>query len=134
MKINKYIKLTIVLSMVFLLSGCTTVVRDEKSKVVTNPLTGQRLTKNILCQPEFQKTKDLYVKYKVDITSLPNCSELTITSSEYEGVWTTFFVRPLVWLIVQIGNLLKNYGLAIIATTLLIRTLMAPITKKSAEQ
>jgi len=131
---NKTIKLIVASSLIFLLSGCVTRVQDVNKKPVTDPITGQTLTKNILCQPELLATKQLYAKNNVDITALPKCSALTISSNNYEGIWTTFFVRPLVWLLVQMGNLVKNYGLAIILTTLLIRTIMSPITKKSAEQ
>ena len=44
------------------------------------------------------------------------------------------FIKPLTWLIIKIGQLVKNYGLAIVITTLLIRGVMYPITLKTAKQ
>ena len=38
------------------------------------------------------------------------------------------------WIIIQIGKVVKNYGLAIILITLLIRLIMYPLTQKAAMQ
>lgn len=43
-------------------------------------------------------------------------------------------MKPLAWLIIQLGKVLKNYGLAIIAATLLIRLVTVTFTKKTAMQ
>ena len=69
-----------------------------------------------------------------DIKTLPTCKKFTPASGGYEGVWTTLFVKPLTWLIIQIGSLVRNYGVAVIIITLLIRLALYPITKKSAKQ
>lgn len=115
-------------------SGCTTLLKDEKGKAVQNPVTGQNLPKNILCQPEEKSTLEIYEKNKVEIEKLPKCEKFTPASGGYEGVWTTIFVKPLAWIIIQIGKIVKNYGLAIILITLIIRLLMYPLTQKSAVQ
>ena len=70
----------------------------------------------------------------MDIEKLPTCQEFTPADGGYEGIWSTVFIKPLSWLIIQIGTLVKNYGLAIILVTILIRLLIFPISKKSAMQ
>lgn len=118
----------------FMLSGCTKQLKDSDGKVVQNELTGQNLTKNILCKPTNEDVINLYEKYKVDLNKLPSCETMSVTDGGYEGLWTSIFVKPLAWLIIQIGNLVNNYGLAVIIATLLIRLVVMPITKKTAVQ
>ena len=133
-KNNNLKKILIMLVLVFSLTGCTTILKDYDGKAVQNKTTGQSLTKNILCQPLEKETIELYEKNKVDVSELPKCSEMNIVSGNYEGIWTTVFVKPLAWVIIQIGEIFKNYGLAIIVTTLLIRLITMPFTKKAALQ
>ena len=118
----------------FMLSGCTKQLKDSDGKVVQNELTGQTLTKNILCKPTNEDVINLYEKYNVDLNKLPSCETMSVTDGGYEGLWTSIFVKPLAWLIIQIGNLVNNYGLAVIIATLLIRLVVMPITKKTAVQ
>ena len=118
---------------VFTLTGCTTYVKDKNNKVVQTK-EGLRLAENILCKPTDKETLKLYEENKVKIEKLPECEDMGITSKNYDGLWVTIFVQPLAWVIVQIGKLLNNYGLAIILTTLLIRLLVFPFTQKSAMQ
>ena len=42
-------KVFILILMVFMLCGCTKVLKDENNKVVVSPTTGQNVTENILC-------------------------------------------------------------------------------------
>ena len=133
-KNNNLKKILIMLVLVFSLTGCTTILKDSDGKAVQNKTTGQSLTKNILCQPLEKETIELYEKNKVDVSELPKCSEMNIVSGNYEGIWTTVFVKPLAWVIIQIGEIFKNYGLAIIVTTLLIRLITMQFTKKAALQ
>ena len=44
-------KIVLILIMIMLTTGCTQSLKDSNKKVVTNPETGQNLTKNILCKP-----------------------------------------------------------------------------------
>ena len=129
-------KIGIILLLVCLLgfTGCTTYVKDKKNKVVTIESTGQRLTKNILCKPTEKDILKLYSDNKVKIEKLPECKNMGITSKNYDGLWVTIFVQPLAWFIIQIGKLVKNYGLALILATILIRLVVFPFTKKSALQ
>ncbi len=131
---NKFKKLTILAMSVFLLTGCAKNLTDENKKVVKIDETGQSLVSNILCQPTDSKAIELYEKYNVDIKSLPKCSEFKITSGGYEGIWNTIFVKPLAWVIIKLGGLVKNYGLAIIIITLALRLAVMPVTKKTAMQ
>ena len=131
---NKFKKLTILAMSVFLLTGCAKNLTDENKKVVKIDETGLSLVSNILCQPTDSKAIELYEKYNVDIKSLPNCNEFKITSGGYEGIWNTIFVKPLAWVIIKLGGLVKNYGLAIIIITLALRLAVMPVTKKTAMQ
>ncbi len=131
---KKIIKIFALLLIVFTLTGCTTQLKDSNKKAVRHPETGQVLTKNILCQPKDQKTKELYKKNKLKIEELPKCENFNVTSGGYEGIWATIFVKPLAFIIIKLGEILKNYGLAIIAVTLLIRLVTIRMTKKAAIQ
>ena len=122
------------LFLVISLSGCTKILKDDKGKAVTNKLTGQNLTENILCKPTDKDILKLYKENNVEIKKLPDCENLKILSGTYDGMWTTIFVKPLAFIIVKLGILFKNYGLAIILITLIIRLIMFPITKKTALQ
>ena len=134
MKQNKKLKkiLTLLLC-ISLLTGCTKILKDEDNKVVKNKITGQTLTENIICKPTVESSIELYDKYEVNLEKLPECKNFTPLSN-YEGLWTSLFVKPLAWVIIKIGGILKNYGLALIVTCLLIRLALYPFTKKTAIQ
>ncbi len=134
MKKKKLILIMMLCAITLSATGCTTLLKDEKGKAVQNPVTGQNLPKNILCRPESKKTIELYEDNKIELNKLPKCSEFVPASGGYEGIWTTIFVKPLAWIIIQIGKIVKNYGLAVILITLLIRMIMFPLTQKSAVQ
>ncbi|MDD2434643.1 MAG: YidC/Oxa1 family membrane protein insertase [Bacilli bacterium] len=119
---------------VFLISGCSKTLQDKEKKPVINPETGQTLTANILCQPENKNIIKIYKENKIDISKLQKCDDFEITKGEYEGVWTTVFVKPLVWTLINLNKIFQSYGLAIIIITLLIRIILIPVTKKTAIQ
>ncbi len=131
-KISK--KLLVVLLVVFLLTGCTTQLKDGNSKAVKNPTTGQTLTENILCQPEDEETRGLYEANGVNIEELPVCEKFSPTDGGYDGVWSSLIVKPLAWLIIKLGSIVKDYGLGLILTSLIIRLVAFPLTKKTAMQ
>lgn len=131
---KKSTKLLAILLATLSLTGCTKYLKDEK-KPVQNPETGQNLVKNILCQPENDTTRKIYEEHGVELEKLPKCSDFKVTSNGYDGsLWTTLFVKPLAFLIVKLGKLVKNYGLAVVLITLLIRLVLYPVTKKTAMQ
>src|SRR5574344_1482623 len=111
------------------MTGCTTYLKDSNKKIVKNETTGQNIVENILCQPTSDKTIEKYVENKIDLYKLPSCEKFKVTSGGYEGIWTSIFVKPLAWVILKIGFLVKNFGLAIILVTFLIRLIMMPFTK-----
>lgn len=131
---NKIKKLLILPILLILLTGCAKTLTDEKKNPVKLESTGHNLVENILCQPTEEETIKLYEENKKDIKKLPKCTEYRITSGGYEGVWTTIFVKPLAWVIIKVGQLVNNYGLAIIIITLALRLAMMPVTKKTAMQ
>ncbi len=131
---KKKLLIILLLFLTISMTGCTKILKDDKKQAVTNPETGQSLPENVLCRPKAEKTLEIYKEYDVNIKKLPICSEFKITSGGYEGIWTTIFVKPLAWVIIKIGELVKNYGLAVIIITFLIRLIMVPVTKKTAMQ
>lgn len=130
---KKHQKIFVLLLCLFLLTGCTKLLKDSDNKIVKNEETGSTITENIICRPTNESTISIYEKNGVDIKSLPTCSKFS-PMKNYEGLWTSLFVKPLAWIIIQIGSLLKNYGLALIVTCLIIRFILFPFTKKTAMQ
>ncbi len=183
----KYYLLTI--GIIFLMTGCTTYLKDSENKIITNKETGQNLVENILCKPEDEKTISLYKEAGYDLDSLPycvctgekketvkttseteevkesdkeetkeeakseeakneeetkeeekaseentTCEELSIFKGKYEGLWTTIFVKPLAYVILFFGKLTGKFGLGLIITSILIRLVLYPLTKKSTVQ
>lgn len=162
MKKNKKYILILLILFSMVLSGCTKNLKNADGKVVVNEKTGQTLPSNIMCAPNDEDNLKLYRDTKskleekyakqledgdlskkeyekkinslVDVDKLVSCDKFKITSGGYEGIWNTVFIKPLTWLIIKIGQFVKNYGLAIVITTLLIRGVMYPITLKTAKQ
>ena len=138
---KKGVKLLLVVLSIFLLTGCTKQLIGEDKKVVKYEETGKALTENIICKPTNKDVIKLYEKNGVEIDSLPKCTEFK-PFSEYEGLWTTIFVKPLAWLLINVGLLLGKIGLskglanglAIILSCLAIRLIMYPLTRKTAMQ
>ena len=130
---NNKKKIIILATCMFLLSGCTKTLKDEDKNIVKNESTGQSITENIICKPTSKDVIKIYKENDVNLKKLPDCDDFNPLSN-YEGLWTSIFVKPLAWLILKIGNLLNSYGTSIIATCLLLRMILMPITKKTAIQ
>ncbi len=130
---NKKIKFILLMLSILLLTGCTKNLKNSENKIVTNEKTGQSVTENIICRPTDEDMLKIYEDNNVDISKLPECKDFT-PITDYEGLWTSFFVKPLAWVILKIGSLVKNNGLAIIITCLLIRCALIPVTRKTAMQ
>ena len=73
-----------------------------------NPETGQSLTANILCKPTNEETIKAYEENGVDLAALPKCTEFSVTSGGYEGLWTSLFVKPLAFIILFIMKFVKS--------------------------
>ena len=130
---KKTINIFIILSCILLLTGCTKYLKDDNKKTIINENTGQSITENIICKPTNKEVLKIYEDNKVKVSKLPDCKNFSPLSN-YEGLWTSLFVKPLAWVIIRIGLLLNNYGLSIIITCLLIRLLLMPVTQKTAMQ
>ena len=143
-KLKRVGKILIVFLLVFLLTGCTkplyketskgkskrTVVKYEKGKNAT----GQSLTKNILCRPENQELVKLYNDNGVKTSKLELCSKFTPTIKSNDSLWDNIFIKPLAWILLKLGYIVKNFGLAVIIAGLVIRLILFPVTRKSAMQ
>ena len=125
MKKNKF--LIMLITLLILTTGCTKRFVDETSE--------KQYTKNILCQPTTEEVKKIYIDNeettKVNIDKLSECDDFKINEGGYEGLWTSLFVKPLAWLIIKLGLVVKNYGISIMLLGILLRILMIPMSKKS---
>ncbi|MBR3161409.1 MAG: YidC/Oxa1 family membrane protein insertase [Bacilli bacterium] len=130
---DKMKKVLLIVFVTLLLTGCTKTLKDKDNKAVINKDTGQSITENIICQPTNKKVIEIYEKNKVKISKLPSCDKFTPLAN-YEGLWTSIFVKPLAWVILKIGKFFNSYGSSIIITCLLIRMIIMPVTKKTAMQ
>ena len=126
-------KILLIFMCVLLLTGCTKSMQDDDDKIVRNEKTGQTITENIICKPTDKDIVNIYEENGKKIDNLPKCENFSPIGN-YEGLWTSLFVKPLAWVIIQIGTLLGNYGLALIVACLIIRLLLYPVTKKTAMQ
>lgn len=130
---NKKTKLILIMLSILLLTGCTKNLKNDENQIVKNEKTGQSVTENIICKPTDEDMLKIYEDNNVDISSLPECKNFNPLTN-YEGLWTSIFVKPLAWVILKIGSLVKSNGLSIILTCLLIRCALIPVTRKTAMQ
>jgi len=128
------LKIFILLILLLITTGCTKTLTDSNKKPVKNEVTGQNLTKNILCQPTSKVTIKVYKENGVDITKLPTCDKFKIKSGKYEGLWTSIFIKPLAFILLWLGKNIGNYAISLILISLAIRLIAYPITKKAAMQ
>lgn len=133
---KKNIKILIISLLLIMSTGCTTYVKDEK-QIVKYEETGQNLTANILCKP----SGDLYEKYNnyndslnVKLEELPSCEDFKSNSLGYSSLWESILVKPLAWVILKVGYIVKNMGISVMLIGLLIRLLMLPLTYKTSLQ
>ncbi len=176
---KKKMKYGLLLLILIVTTGCTTYLKTDDGKPVTNTTTGQSLAENILCRPTDEETIKLYEENNYDLSKLPycvcknskvkvsekvekevtevvkdkkgkktevkkieevieekevDCEEFSVTSGKYEGLWTSLFVKPLAWVILFFGKLTSSFGLGLIITSILIRLVVYPLTKKSTVQ
>ena len=139
MKKSKIMKILVVVLSIFIITGCTTTLKDPKTKkVVTYEDEKVKITlnENILCKPTNKGLIKEYNKYKkqIDISKLPDCDKFKPSDANYNNLWETLVVKPLAWLTLKIGSLVKSYGIALIILSIIIRLILAPFTKKTAMQ
>jgi len=132
-------KLIVVIMLFLALTGCTKYLSDDNNKRITNEKTGQSLTSNILCKPTDKELLSIYEKYsdnmEVKIKKLPECKNMKIYEKKnYNGLWVQLFVRPLAWVIIKLGLLVKNYGLSVMLVGLVLRLILMPFSAKTVKQ
>lgn len=134
---KKKMKIAVIALLFLLCTGCTETLKDGK-EVVTNKETGQTLTSNILCKPEDKALLETYEKYdkklQVNLKDLPTCKNFTPNKLKYESLWESIFVKPLAWIILKLGYLVKNMGVSVMVIGLLIRLIMMPLQIKTVKQ
>ena len=133
---NSRKKIALILVMILLLfsTGCTKTLTDKNNKPVKNEVTGQNLTKNIICKPTNKETIKIYEKNGVKINKLPKCEKFKVTNGKYEGLWTSLFIKPLAFILILLGKNIGNYAISLIIVSLAIRLIAFPFTKKTAMQ
>lgn len=136
MKKKIFIIVTIVL---VTLTGCNKTLVDGDKKRVIDEKTGQSLSANILCLPEDEEILANYQKYEkymdVKLGDLPKCSAMKVYDKKsYNGLWVQLFVRPLAWVIINLGKLLGNYGISVMVIGIIIRLIMMPFSAKTIKQ
>ena len=137
MKKKNKLKILTIIMLLLLTTGCAKTLTDENKKAVKNEVTQQTLTENILCQPTDKETIKAYENNGVKLDKIPKCEDFKITSGKYEGLWTSFLVKPLSFILIKIGQLLGfagKYAISLIVVSLAIRLIAFPVTRKTALQ
>jgi len=135
----KKLKISILVVILLSLTGCgnSNYIMEGKKQVIYEE-TGQALQKDILCKPEDPDLNKLYEDHKdqtkIKYDELPKCSEFKLSSNKSGGIWEGIFVKPLAFLILKLGYLIKNFGLSVILIGLIIRLILMPISRKTAKQ
>lgn len=133
-------KIFIIVAIVLVtLTGCNKTLVDGDKKRVIDEKTGQSLSANILCLPEDEEILANYQKYEeymdVKLSDLPKCSAMKVYDKKsYNGLWVQLFVRPLAWIIINLGKLLGNYGISVMVIGIIIRLIMMPFSAKTIKQ
>ena len=71
----------------------------------------------------------------VKLSDLPKCSAMKVYDKKsYNGLWVQLFVRPLAWVIINLGKLLGNYGVSVMVIGIIIRLIMMPFSAKTIKQ
>ena len=130
--------LTLIVIVLLFGTGCTKYIKSEDKKVITYEKTGQNVTANILCKPTDKDLIKIYEENEkqlsVKLKNLPECKNFKINSLKYESLWESIFVKPLAFIILQVGKLVRNNGLAVMLVGLIIRILLLPVSLKTAKQ
>lgn len=140
MKKNRF-KILILVICLFMTTGCGNkkYIMDDDKKIVKFEETDQMLQKDILCLPDSEgDLYPIYEQYKdqlyTEFDELPSCSSFKINSNASSGLWEFLFIKPLAYLILQLGNVVNNLGLSLILIGLAIRLILLPFTIKSTKQ
>ncbi len=132
-------KLSIFLVVILLLSctGCgnSNYITNKDKQLIKNEETGQPIRNDILCRPKDKELLSIYDKnekqMQTKLSKLPECEKFKLSSTKYHGLWEAIFVKPLAWVIIKVGKLLGNFGVAVMVVGALIRIVLMPLSKKS---
>ena len=134
---KKQLKVILALVLLTISTGCTKYIKEDNKNVIYQT-TGQSLASNILCKPESEELYNFYKDHEdsmeTKLDDLKECKEFTPSSLKYKSIWESIFIKPLAWVILNLGKLLGNFGYSVMIMSLLIRVIMIPLTKKSQEQ
>lgn len=131
--------LVLLIGILLLTTGCgnKTYLKEDKN-IVTYESTGQSLQNNILCKPEEPDLYAVYEKYNDQLNTrlenLPTCKDFQPNDIKYHSLWESLFVKPLAWLILKLGILIKNFGVSVMLIGLGIRLVLLPFSKKTMDQ
>ncbi len=140
MKQKKKILFLILISIILCTGGCgnSNYIKDQDNKIVVNETTGQSLQKDILCKPTEESLLEMYEQYNdqlnVKLEDLPECNDFKLNKIPYHSLWESIFVKPLAWVILEIGYFIKNFGWAVMLVGLLIRLILFPLSVKMMRQ
>ena len=132
MEKTKIYKILLLFVIMLSLTGCTKILKNQNKEVVKNSETGQIITENIICKTN-ETDLTPYNENGIDTSKIPYCDKFNPLKN-YEGLWTSIFVKPLAWVIIKIGAIVKNYGASLIITCLILRLILYPFTRKTAIQ
>ncbi|HOP65509.1 MAG TPA: YidC/Oxa1 family membrane protein insertase [Bacilli bacterium] len=128
----------ILLLLIFCTTGCTKYMQSDDNERIKYEETGQTLPSNILCKPVTEDLLEIYAenedKMVVKLADLPSCDDFQTSDIKYVSIWESGFVKPLAWLILKVGQLLKNYGLSVMLIGFFIKLILFPLTKNSMNQ
>lgn len=120
----------ILIAVLFLFTGCT-----KRFTLTNEDKTSKSYVSNIICQPATDGLRKIYIdnedKTGIKLEDLPKCKDFSLKEAGYEDLWTSIFVKPLAWLVIKLGVLLKSYGFSIMIIALLLRAVLFPFSKKS---
>ena len=102
-----------------------------KKKVETTETTEEKKEDNKKEESKETTTEEKQEEY---VTEEVPCEEFKVTSGKYDGLWTAIFVKPLAWVILFFGKISGSFGVGLIITSILIRLIAYPLTKKSTVQ
>ena len=82
-------RILLITLILFILTGCTTYLKDEENNVIKYEETGQNLPENIICKPTNKEILKIYNENKVDLKNLEECDEFNLTSGSYYSITHT---------------------------------------------
>ena len=104
---------------------------EKKEETIETKENSKKESKKDTKETKEETKEDAIVEYE-EVEK--DCEEFKVTSGGYEGLWASIFVKPLAWVILFFGKLTTSFGLGLIITSILIRLVVYPLTKKSTVQ